>query len=152
MLLLKSDNILEHLSNLIHKDTQQNDSQIDLTVNEIHQITKAGSLDFGGSEFEPVQSVLLKPEKQNPEDDYGWWKLSKGTYRAFFNETLDNPKDITSLISLHDHAQDAGLISSTVMITEPGKVGRISMNFHVPEAGCNIKENARLAMLHMLKE
>lgn len=151
MFLLKSEEILEHLSNLIHRDTQQQKLHIDLTVAEIHRITKAGSLDFGGSEFEPVQSVRLEPEKKSPNDDYGWWQLSKGTYRAMFNETLEIPEEIISVVSLHDHALGAGLIGSNRLITGQEKISRITLNFVVPEAGCNIKENARFSMLHMLK-
>lgn len=151
MSLLQSDEVLKYLSNIIHKDTQQHELHIDLTVSEIHVLTGSGSLDFGGSEFKAAQSVPVSAEKKNPEDKYRWWQLKKGTYRAFFNEAIDEGQNYTAIISPHFHAQEAGLISNTYLIPSGEAIGTLSLNFRVPETGCNIKENARLATLFLIK-
>lgn len=152
MSLLRSDEVLKYLSNVIHKDTQQHEYHIDLTVSEIQLLTGPGSLDFGGSEFKAAQSVAINPEKKDPEDKYGWWQLKKGTYRAFFNESIsmDEDQDLTAIVSPHFHAQEAGLISNTYLMASGEAMGTLSMNFSVPETGCNIKENARIAALFLV--
>lgn len=151
MSLLKSEELLKYISNLIHKDTQQHERHFDLTVSEIHLLTGAGSLDFRGSEFNANQSVPVNPEKMNSGDKYGWWKLKKGTYRAFFNESINEAQNFTAIISPHFHAREAGLISNTYLMASGEALGTLSMNFLVPEAGCNIKENARIATLFMIE-
>lgn len=147
MNILSSAQILERISNIIHEDTQLHQSGIDLTVNAIERFTQRGSLDFGGSEFEPAGTESIKPKKKNEEDDYGWWFLETGTYKAKFNEEISLDDDICALITLHDHARKAGLLANTNIIESSGK---LSMVFEVPSIGCNIKENARLAILYLI--
>ncbi|SMO91605.1 hypothetical protein [Gracilimonas mengyeensis] len=151
MSLLPSKEILKHLSDIIHADTQQHEFNIDLTVSEVHLITGSGSLDFGGSEFHAAESVPVKPEKENPDDDYGWWKLKKGTHRLLFNESLEEIPNGIALISPHSHAQQAGLITNSRIITASEDTDQLFMNIVVPEAGCRIKENARIASLIILE-
>ena len=151
MSLLQSDEVLKYLSNIIHKDTQQHERHIDLTVSEIHLLTGSGSLDFGGSEFKAAQSVPVSAEKRNSDDKYGWWQLKKGTYRAFFNESINEGQDYTAIVSPQIHTQEAGLVSNTYLIASGEAVGTLSLNFTVPETGCNIKENARFASLFLIE-
>ncbi|NBC64379.1 MAG: dCTP deaminase, partial [Bacteroidetes bacterium] len=86
MNLLPSDNILNLTENIIHKDIQLHEQHLDFTVAEVHRLTGAGSLDFGGSEFTPAKSEIIDPKKRNPNDSYGWWDLKIDTYKAVFNE------------------------------------------------------------------
>lgn len=152
MFLLDSNEVLEHLSNIIHKDTQQHKRSVDLTVSQIHQFTKAGSLDFGGSEFEAAKSKVIDPVKQSKNDDYGWWILKEGSHKAVFNESLQKIEDSLIAIAPHSHALDAGLVANTQLFSIDDNAGTLSMNFHVPKNGCNIKENARFATLYILAE
>lgn len=151
MSFLSSDKLLKRVSNIIHVDTQQHQSHIDLTVAEVHKINGAGSLDFGGSEFKPATTEKISPEKHKPNADYGWWKLKQGPYKIIFNEQLELDENATALISPHLHAREAGLISDSFLIHSEENLNKISINITVSEAGCNIKENARIATLRILK-
>lgn len=152
MFLLESGEIFEHVNHIIHEDTQQQQLSIDLTVNKVFKFTRSGSLDFGGSEFEPAVNEIIKPVKQSPSDDYGWWNLKEGIYKAEFNENLENVGDMLLAVSPHDHVAAAGLTANTRLYSPDHKLEQLTMNFHVPMAGCNIKENARMAKLHVMAE
>ena len=152
MFLLESDELLEHTSNIIHEDTQKHKLNLDLTVDRIFSFTEAGSLDFGGGEFEEAAGKFIEPVKQSNDADYGWWILKEGTYKAVFNESLKNLEDTIVALSLHSHAASAGVIGCTQLLTADHKLDDISMNFQVPKNGCNIKENARFATLHIIAD
>jgi|AntRauTorckE6833_2_1112554.scaffolds.fasta_scaffold31678_2 hypothetical protein len=137
------------VTNIIHAGTQQHENHFDLTVAEVHKFTKAGSLDFGGSEFKAADVEKVKRKKMDQDDKYGWWKLEQGTYKIIFNEGLKDQK-YSAVISAHEHARAAGLILSTTIISPDDDTGHLSTNVTVPVAGCNIKENARIATLRMM--
>ncbi|WP_421775510.1 hypothetical protein [Gracilimonas sp.] len=149
MSFLAFDELKKKVSDLIHEDTQRHGHHLDLTVAEVHRITGAGSLDFGGSEFKPATTEKLNSEKQKADDDYGWWKLQQGPYKVIFNESV-NVEDVSAaMISAHPHARQAGLISDSYMISNDSS-DALSLNVTVSEAGCSIKENARLAELRII--
>jgi hypothetical protein len=150
MILLNSEELINHIGSIIHRDTQQHDNHFDLTVSEIHQFTEAGSLDFGGSEFQAAEQRLISPQKKNEGDDYGWWHLSKGVYQATMNEEITKFEDTIALLAPHNHAQKAGIISNTHILYNKEEGQQLTLNFRVPKAGCNIKENARFAVLYIL--
>jgi len=150
MILLQSDELLNHLESIIHQDTQQHENHFDLTISKIHKIQEAGSLDFGGSEFQAATKSVIEPRKKNDEDDYGWWHLPKGHYQATMNEELKEFEDTIALLAPHTHARQAGILSNTLILSSEEEGDTITMNFHVPEAGCNIKENARFASLYLI--
>lgn len=141
---------MNHIGSVIHQDTQQHNNHFDLTVADIHQLTAAGSLDFGGSEFQPAERRVLDPQKKNEGDDYGWWHLHKGIYQATMNEEIKEFEDTIALLSPHNHALQAGIIANTSILSSKEEDETAIMNFRVPEAGCNIKENARFAVLYLL--
>jgi hypothetical protein len=151
MSFLVFEDLKQEISDIIHEDTQQHGNHIDLTVKEVFRVTGAGSLDFGGSEFNPATSEKITPEKQKQDDDYGWWKLGQGPYKIIFNETLNLKEDHTAIISPHTHARKAGLISDSFIIPSGENEDDLSMNITISEAGCNIKENARIAELRILE-
>ncbi|HET8865788.1 MAG TPA: hypothetical protein VFM80_08815 [Gracilimonas sp.] len=152
MAFLISDKLIEQVSNIIHRETQKHPDHLDLTVAEVHRITGAGSLDFGGSEFKPAATEKLTPEKQKTEDDYGWWKLGHGPYKIISNERVDLPEKSSALITPHQHASKAGLVANSYLLSaDESNPDRLSMNVTVSEAGCNIKENARVAELRILE-
>lgn len=150
MNLIKSDELTNHIGSIIHQDTQQHKNHFDLTVAEIHQLTEAGSLDFGGSEFQPAERRILNPQKKNEDDDYGWWHLRKGIYQAKMNEEIKAFEDTIAFLSPHAHAMKAGIMANTSILSSEEEGESIVINFRVPEAGCNIKENARFAVLYLL--
>lgn len=148
---LSSKQSMDFISGIIHADTQRHADRIDLTVSKVHRITGAGTLDFGGSEFKPATSEKLNPEKQKPEDDYGWWKLGQGPYKITFNESLDLPEGVFGIIVPHVHAREAGLIANSIIFSSDDTEKSLFMNVTVSEAGCNIKENARIATIYLLE-
>ena len=150
MILLQSDELTNHLASIIHQDTQQHENHFDLTVSTIHELTEAGSLDFGGSEFQPANKRPVETQKKNPDDDYGWWHLSKGMYQATMNEQVKEFEDTIAFVAPHSHVQQAGIIGNTLILSSEEEGESITMNFRVPKAGCNIKENARFAVLYLL--
>lgn len=150
MILLESEELLEHTKPLIHEDTQRHKLHLDLTAGEVHRFTGSGSLDFGGSEFKPAKNMVIEPEKQDPADDYGWWNLDEGTYRVQFNEKLQYMEDALVALTPHEHALEAGVMADTVLVSSENLSEHITYNFRVPEFGCRIKENARFASLFIL--
>lgn len=148
MQLLRSDKLKDHVQNIIHDDTQLHETRIDLTVDKVSKLNQAGSLDFGGSEFEPAVTDIIKPRKKNDDDDYGWWNLEAGSYKAQFNEELSLNEKMLAIMNLHYHARQAGIRANSQLIEYSGSLGMV---FDVPEVGCNIKENARFASLYLLE-
>ncbi|MBN2730959.1 MAG: hypothetical protein JXR26_00890 [Balneolaceae bacterium] len=149
MQMLSSDQIIDHISNIIHEETQLHRRSIDLTVADIKRPAKVGALDFGGSEFKPMGTETIEAVKQNSDDDYGWWRLQAGMYQAEFNESLSLGDDTVALLSLHAHASAAGIVSSARIINDNEQ--SLNLNFQVPKCGCNVKENARFATLVLLQ-
>lgn len=149
MQMLSSGQIINHISNIIHEETQLHRHSIDLTVTDIKRPAKVAALDFGGSEFEPMGTETIRAVKRNPDDNYGWWSLQAGLYQAKFNELLSLSDDTAALLSLHSHASAGGIVSSSRIITD--NKSTLSLNFQVPKCGCNVKENARIATLVLLQ-
>lgn len=150
MALSKSDELTKNISGLVHQDTQQQKFRLDLTLSEVHEFTGAGSLDFGGSEFEPATTQIIKPKKNDPGDDYGWWNLKGGIYRAICNESFKPLENHAIFIVPHEHAQSAGVMVNTIVADRNLNSAAISLLIHVPDAGCKIKENARFASAYMV--
>lgn len=147
-----SDRLKNLLSDIIHQDTQLHQQSVDLSISEIYRYTEAASLDFGGSEFKAAGTEQINPVKRSKEDDYGWWTLEEGIYKAVFNESLNKPEDSLVIISPHAHANAAGLAVNTQLFSDIGRMEPLFVNFRVPTAGCNIKENARFAVLHVIEQ
>lgn len=149
MLLLQSEELGNHLKSIIHRETQLHQNHFDLTVDTIHSFTGAGSLDFGGSEFEAAETEIIESKKK-VGDDYGWWHLSGGVYQATMNEIVKEFEDTIAIISPHEHALKAGINLTTTLLSSEEEGQKVKINFTVPSAGCNIKENARFAALYLL--
>jgi hypothetical protein len=148
MKLLDTSTAADLIHNIIHKDTQQHETHIDLTAQSIHRISDAGQLDFGGSEFRPASTETVTPGKKHPEDDYGWWHLPQGNFQVIFNESIGFNGKQLGIIMPHQHALKAGITAGTQLIT-PDMTQEDDLVFplQVPQAGCHIKENARIASL-----
>ncbi|WP_138429766.1 hypothetical protein [Fodinibius saliphilus] len=148
MSFLEGKELVNHLKSIIHEDTQLHKDHFDLSAAQIDRFTIAGALDFGGSEFKPVQTESVELQKKQSAD-YGWWHLSEGTYQIIMNETLTEITDATALLTPHPHIQKAGVTANTTILQETENTP-ITMTIHIPSVGCNIKENARVASLYLL--
>ncbi len=150
MALSNSNKLIEIIDNITHQETQLGEYRFDLTVSEIYEYSSAGSLDFGGGEFEPASTNKLNPVKKDEDDSYGWWNLAGGTYHAVCNESISVTDDDSVLVAPHPHAMEAGLVIST-FIAEAGEANTgLRIPIHIPGTGCKIKENARFASAYII--
>ena len=121
-----------------------------LTVKRVGRVAGAGALDFGGSEYSAAEVSWLDPQKQNPDDTYGWWKLSPGEYRIEFNESLYPPEGTRALLLFHPwfEAVAAGVSHPSEVIT----LDRSPLQTHVTVGpqGLSIKENARISQVTVI--
>lgn len=143
MKLLRGTTIFDAANGTLHQETQQGTHEIDLTAKSIYKLTEGGALDFGGSEYAQADARPIEPQKQSPDDDYGWWKLSPGVYRVRFNESVNLPESQTAFVTPHERLIFAGGHHPS-FATEGGQ---LATTLHVSETGLQIKENARLSKL-----
>lgn len=137
----------DKLDGLVHLDTQAAPHGVDLTVTAVFRLTGAGSLDFGGSEFEEAARERLEPEKAQPDDDYGWWELRAGTYVVRYNESVSEAGVL--LVTPHRRLLQAGAHHAAFQVQEP--TDQLEAVLIVPERGVRIKENARISRLAILE-
>jgi hypothetical protein len=132
--------LADHVENIVHEETQTEGAGFDLTVESIHAVTAPGAIDFGGGELEPAETTPLDTVKNEPDDDYGWWTLSPGTYLVAYNESLDTDEPL--VLQPRDELVERGAGHPTLHVTD---LPRVPLS--VPEAGLHLKENARVSTL-----
>ncbi|MFB6175295.1 MAG: deoxyuridine 5'-triphosphate nucleotidohydrolase [Candidatus Nanohalobium sp.] len=132
------------VQNFIDLETQLTPQGFDLTVDEIHKIEGAGSLDFSNGEREIPDSTPISSEKKDPEDEYGWWELEQGTYKIVMNEKVDIPNDLTGFAFPRSSLLRMGAtIENAVWDAGFTGTGSFKLSVDNPE-GIRIKENARV--------
>ena len=146
---LDGDAVAAQLAGIVHKDTQQHDYEVDLTVAEIFLVTGPGALDFGGSELQAAPREAIQPEKADPGDKYGWWKLAPGSYIVRFNERITQGDDHIAFIQPHERLLLAG--GQHPAFHFRGQRDQLETLLIVGEGGLNIKENARLSKLLIVR-
>jgi hypothetical protein len=114
-----------------------------LTVKRIGTLTGRGALDFGGSEYEAPSVEWIEPEKKSPEDEYGWWTLSEGSYQCELNESVRPDAGRSIAIQTWSDAARAGISHPTVLFTDATDNPRLTVI--VGRGGIAIKENARIS-------
>jgi dUTP pyrophosphatase len=135
------------LQNYIHLETQLTPQGFDLTVDEIHEYQGSGKLDFSNDEREIPDSEPIQPEKKDPEDEYGWWKLDQGTYKVVMNEKVDIPNDLAGYAFPRSSLLRMGVtIENAVWDSGFTGTGSFKISVDNPE-GVEIKENARVNQL-----
>lgn len=146
----KNEQLKEILENIIHEETQFPDGRniAYVTVARVGKLSGAGSLDFGGSEYEEADVDWIEPKPRSEDDKYGWYDLEQGSYRIEFNESIDLPDDTGVLLQIWDQALKNGVTHPTEVLTQSRKP--LFTQIHVSEAGIHIKENARFSELRLL--
>jgi hypothetical protein len=134
------DDLADRLADLVHRETQVHDRGVDLTVDTVHALSGPGRVDFGGGELAAANTGTVDPQKRAPADDYGWWQLGGGTYLVEYNESLsgDEPVRLQPRVELVER----GVSHPTLRV---GDLPRVPL--HVPAAGIELKENARVSTL-----
>ncbi len=132
----------DYLEGTIYEGKQVAPQGIHLTAGTILAPRGAGDTDFGGDEHSPCDFQVVKPEKRNPDDDYGWWELDGGHYRVVFNESLrDCP--VPLLLTANARILDCGCHLASCVPEQ----GELATTLTVPDCGGGIKENARIGFL-----
>lgn len=132
------------IQNYVHLETQLTPQGFDLTVDEIHEYQGAGKLDFSNDEREIPDSEPIRPEKEDPEDDYGWWNLEQGTYKVVMNEKVDIPNNLAGYAFPRSSLLRMGVtIENAVWDSGFTGTGSFKISVDNPE-GVKIKENARV--------
>lgn len=145
-----ANKLLSIVSNYIHEGKQFSESRdmLYLTVKRIGKIASGGSLDFGGSEYKEAEIEWIEPEKKSPDDKYGWWDLSKGSYWVVYNEEIDLPENTTLFFQPWEKAVLAGITHPSGIISEPRKL--LATLVSVGDYTVGIKENARLSEVFII--
>jgi hypothetical protein len=144
--------ISEIVTNYIHEGKQfsEDGTSAVLTAGRIGRVTTGGALDFGGSEYAQARVSWLEPQKQSPDDKYGWWKLSQGEYRLELNESVSLPGDGSKRVLFHpwSEAAKAGLSHPSEVIS--ASRSPIVTHLTVGPQGLSIKENARVSQVTVI--
>lgn len=143
--MLDADATAELVDGLVHLETQRAPAGLDLTADAIYRVQGAGSLDFGGSEFEPAERLEVTPELADPGDDYGWWELEPGTYVVRYNEGLELEEGQVARIYPLGRLLQAGASHPAFVVH--GEVRPLETLLTVGEGGCGLKENCRVSRL-----
>lgn len=129
----------DFIDGIVHEPTQVHADRVDLTVDAVVALDGRGCIDFGGDEHAPADATLLDPERRDPDDDYGWWELSAGTYLLEYNESL---REGPFMLQPHPRLLVLGATHPTMSVSELSRVP-----LQVPDEGAAIKENARVSTL-----
>lgn len=149
MNLLTGEDVETFLNGIIHAKTQVGSLWVDLTVKEIHRLTKRGSLDFGGSEYCPAETVPLKAHRRADDDKYGWWELRHGMYLIHYNESLNLPDNYMAVLSPHPRLTATGSTHSKTNLFHGDSFNSV---LDIPQAGCALKENCRVSRLQVFRK
>jgi len=134
-----------HVASLIHLDTQRAEPGIDVTVEAVFRVTGPGRLDFGGSEYQPAGREEVPPQRAHPDDEYGWWKLERGTYVIRYNEALSLDEGQHARVFPHPRLLQAGATHAAFVVDATS--GPMETLLTVGDAGCHLKENSRVSRL-----
>ena len=154
MHLLSADETRSSLDGLVHFDTQSSAaSGLDLTAAEVFALTSPGQIDFGGSEARPAERRRIEPEKEAPDDDYGWWDLEEGTYIVRYNEAAALQPGQVALVVPHERLLVTGARHAAFAVRTPHEASEaMETPLAVGRSGLRIKENARLSTLLVFEE
>ncbi|MCF7869572.1 MAG: deoxyuridine 5'-triphosphate nucleotidohydrolase [Candidatus Omnitrophica bacterium] len=146
--LIKEKKLIESYMNL---EKQLTPNGIDLSVAKISRFLEAGSLDFSNKERVIPKTEEIIPNKKNPEDKYGWWNLSSGSYKIKINEVVNLPNNLTALAFSRTSILRMGCLSSHG-VWDAGFSGKGEFILSVLNPnGVKIKENARICQLVFFK-
>ncbi len=147
MELLDAEDVADRVTNLVHFDTQEAETGIDLTVGAVCRVGGPGHLDFGGGEFEPAPREQLEPSRKDPDDDYGWWSLDPGRYIFEYNEGFDPESGEFGVVRPLPRLHQAG--ASHGSFTAESGSSLLEVFVEVGESGIELKENFRASRLQV---
>ena len=131
----------------INLDVQLTPNGFDLTVGSVYGFDTAGALDFSNKERIVPEGKEILPQKERPEDKFGWWNLKEGAYKIRTNEIVNIPNDLiaisfprTSLLRMGAFTQNG--------VWDAGFKGKSEFILVVENPnGIRLKQNARITQL-----
>jgi len=91
--MIDKDQLVE---NHINAGKQVTENGFDVTLLSVESFASKGAVDFSNNERVLSETHLVKPEKQKPDDKYGWWDLKPGAYKVKTNEIFNMPNNLPS--------------------------------------------------------
>lgn len=149
MYYLEAEQISDQFEGMISAKKQQRGYETDLTVASVYEITGGGAVDFGGSEEQAAGRNALDPQKESPEDKYGWWNLSEGSYVVAFNEKPVLVDSQIGFIQPHERLVRAGAAHPSYYFRNADE--HLETVIVVGRGGVHIKENARISKCLVLQ-
>lgn len=135
------------IADYINLDTQLTPNGFDLTVESVFEFESFGALDFSNKERKIPQGKEILPQKENPQDKFGWWHLSKGAYKIRTNETLNLPQDLIAIAFSRTSLLRMGAFTQNG-VWDAGFKGRSEFILVVENPnGIKLKQNARIVQL-----
>jgi len=139
------------IKNYIDLDTQLTPNGFDLTVGQVFEFDARGALDFSNKQRLVPQGKEIPPEKESPDDKFGWWNLKQGAYRIRTNETVNMPDDLTGIAFSRTSLLRMGCFTQNG-VWDAGFKGRSEFILVVGNpAGLKLKQNARVVQLTFLR-
>ena len=142
--LIEKESLIENYMNL---EKQLTPNGFDLTVAQVFSFSAAGALDFSNKERVIPETKEILPEKQNPEDKFGWWELAKGAYKVKTNETVNMPDNLIAVAFTRTSLLRMGVFTQNG-VWDAGFKGKSEFVLVVDNPfGMRLKQNARVAQL-----
>jgi hypothetical protein len=143
MRFLKKKDLEEYWENLVYPPKQLVGITLDLTVKRIYSLKKQGTLDFGGSEYQPADLEPLSPKLED-DPKYGFWTLSVGSYVVEYNENLPE-NEYQAVVFPHQRLLHTGCFHPSFIVDPSRNSQPIQGLLSVNAQGVRIKENARIS-------
>lgn len=132
-------------------DIQLTPNGLDVTVGKVFEFRVPGALDFSNSERAVPEGKEILPKKENPQDKYGWWDLTKGAYKVRTNEVFNMPKDLIAIAFPRSSLLRIGAFTQTG-VWDSGFKGKAEFILVVENSkGIRLKENARVTQVIFTK-
>ncbi len=141
----------ELVENYVDLGTQVSPGGFDVTVKKVYSFKTRGRVDFSNSERKLPETKIIKWEKENPGDEYGWIHLEPGCYKLRTNEKIILDKNTLGIMRPRSTLLRCGATVDTGVI-DPGFEGKMEFLLMVqnPE-GFSLKENARIVQIVFMK-
>lgn len=132
-------------------DIQLTPNGLDVTVGKVFEFRAPGALDFSNSERVVPEGKEILPKKENLQDKYGWWDLSRGAYKVRTNEVFNMPKDLIAIAFPRSSLLRIGAFTQTG-VWDSGFKGRAEFILVVENSkGIRLKENVRVTQVIFIK-
>jgi dUTP pyrophosphatase len=147
-------NLIENqglITGYLDLDIQLTPNGFDLSAGKVFAFDSLGALDFSNKERRLPAGKEILPEKENPQDKFGWWQLKAGAYKIITNEVVNLPKDLIGIAFSRSSLLRMGAFTQTG-VWDAGFRGKSEFILVVGNPlGIKLKQNARVVQLMFTK-